>query len=665
MQARLFPRVCLTFGLLTPLSLTTPATADVTLPKLVSDGMVLQREAPVKIWGWADAGEVVRVDFLGEQYRTEAGDGGDWSIILKPTPAGGPHTMRVRGENEIQLQNILLGDVWLASGQSNMEYPINRIAHAFADEIAAVNNPRIRQFQVPQTYDFNVPQADLSGGEWLPATQQHIQNFSAVAYFFADNTQQREQVPIGIINSSLGGSPAEAWVSEETLQQFPAHLAEKKKFEDAQLIESIQRQDRARSDQWYATAAQKDRGLQSGKTPWYAPALDTEGWQTFSVPGYWAEQAGIMEKGVFWLRKTIALPEAQAGEPALLELGRIVDADETWINGHKVGNTTYLYPRRRYQVPAGVLQAGENVIAIRVTNSGGARGGFVEDKPYQLTVGGEQFDLKGQWQFRQSAQMPELESQTFVRWKPAGLYNAMLHPLQNYRIKGALWYQGESNVGRAQEYRKLFPAMIREWRADWQQNAGQDALPFLFVQLANYLEPKADPGDSAWAELRAAQASALSLDDTAMAVTIDAGEWNDIHPLDKKIVGQRLALAAANRVYGHADVVASGPQLASAKFDDEKAVLEFTHTHKGLVAAPCASQCTHSEGNSKLHEFAIAGSDGRYHWANARIVGERVEVWSEQVRQPRSVRYAWADNPAEANLYNGAGLPAAPFQVDQ
>ena len=641
------------------------AVAEVTLPKLVSDGMVLQRNAPVKIWGWADAGEQIQVDFKGEHYRTEANDGGDWSITLKSSPAGGPYSMKVRGENLIAMDNILLGDVWLASGQSNMEYPINRIAHAFADEIAAVDNAHIRQFQVPQTYNFNTPQLDLAGGQWLPATQQHIQNFSAVGWFFANRIQQREQVPIGIINSSLGGSPAEAWVSEATLQQFPQHLTEKRRFENAGLIEQFEREDRSRSDRWYATAAKKDLGLQAGKAPWHAPGLETDGWQTFSVPGYWAEQTGNDKKGIFWLRKSVHLPENLVGKPALLELGRIVDADETWINGEKVGNTTYLYPRRRYAVPEGVLQAGENLIAIRVTNSGGGRGGFVEDKPYQLSVDKQHFDLKGPWQFTQSAEMPQLESQTFVRWKPGGLYNAMLHPLQNYRIKGALWYQGESNVGRAEEYRKLFPALIRDWRQGWQQNAGQSTLPFLFVQLANYLKANNSPTDSAWAELRAAQASALTLADTSMAVTIDAGEWNDIHPLDKKIVGERLALAAENRVYGHEEVASSGPHLQSAEFAEGKVTLAFTHAASGLVASPCTHTCVNREGNSPLYEFALAGRDGRYHWANARIRGNHVEVWSEQVAQPQSVRYAWADNPAGANLYNGAGLPAAPFQVDR
>ncbi|WP_428819154.1 sialate O-acetylesterase [Microbulbifer sp. MCCC 1A16149] len=643
--------------------LTFGASAEVTLPKLVSNGMVLQRDAAVKIWGWADAGEQVRVDFNGRQYQAEADDAGDWSVVLHPTAAGGPYTMDIRAENHIHLKDILLGDVWLASGQSNMEYPINRIAHRFTSEIAAVSNTRIRQFQVPQTYDFNTPLPDLEGGQWLPATQRNIQNFSAVAYFFADHIQQREPVPIGIINSSLGGSPAEAWVSEETLQRFPEHLAEKKKFEDAQLIEKIQREDRARSEQWYAAATQKDRGQQPGKTPWYTPELDTGNWQTFSVPGYWAEQAGIEEKGIFWLRKTIDLPQSLAGKPALLELGRIVDADETWVNGHKVGNTTYLYPRRRYQVPGDLLRAGKNSIAIRVTNSGGARGGFVPDKPYRLSVDGQRFDLRGQWHFKQSAQMPQLPGQTFVRWKPAGLYNAMLHPLQNYRIRGALWYQGESNVGRAQEYAELFPALIRDWRAGWQQGAGQQSLPFLFVQLANFLEPQPAPTESDWAELREAQSAALDLPETAMAVTIDAGEWNDIHPLDKKTVGQRLALAAEKLVYGRENTAASGPRLKSADFTDNKAVLNFAHTQGGLIATPCSNDCNHREAVSPLFEFAIAGTDGKFYWANTRIAGDTVEVWSEQVSNPQTVRYAWADNPAEANLFNGAGLPAAPFQV--
>ncbi|MCX2783048.1 beta galactosidase jelly roll domain-containing protein [Microbulbifer thermotolerans] len=622
------------------------------LPKLISDGMVLQRDAPVKTWGLADAGEAVAVEFNGRHYSTEADDTGHWSVTLKPLPAGGPHTMTIHGENHIELADILVGDVWLASGQSNMEYPISRIAHRFEKEIAAVNNSRIRQFRVPQEYDFNAPRADLESGQWLAASQDNIRDFSAVAYFFAAEIQRKLQVPIGIINSSLGGSPAEAWVSEETLKQFPQHLAEKRKFENPALIEKIQREDRARIDQWYAIAAQKDAGLAEGEVPWFAPQLDTAEWAQLSLPGYWAEPTEEGDNGIFWFRKNLALPEHLAGTAGLLELGRIVDADETYINGRQVGSTSYLYPRRRYPVPAGLLRAGENTITVRVTNTSG-RGGFVKDKPYALTVAGERFDLRGPWHFRRGARMPSLAPQTFVRWKPGGLFNAMLYPLQNYRIKGAIWYQGESNVGRAEEYKKLFPALIRDWRSGWRAQAGQDSLPFLFVQLANFLEPASTPADSAWAELREAQAAALALPDTGMAVAIDAGEWNDIHPLDKKTVGLRLALAARRVAYGEKEGIYFGPQFHSLRAEGDRLIVTFRHTGGGLKP---------SDGGPLRH-FAIAGKDGHFTWARAEILGDTVRLWSEQVPTPTAVRYAWADNPAGTNLYNSADLPAAPFRA--
>ena len=647
--------------------LATGAQAEVRLPTLIGDGIVLQRQAQVKIWGWADAGETVQVNFRGQHYQTEANDSGDWSITLNNLTKGGPYSMTIQGENRISLDDILVGDVWLCSGQSNMEYPISRVAFHYAEEIAQVNNPQIRQFKVPQGYDFKAPQQDLPDGAWLPATQDNIQDFTAVGYFFAAQIQRTEQVPIGLINSSLGGSPAEAWLSEEALKQFPSHLAEKHRFADDDRINKIQSADRIRIEQWYATAARKDAGWKNDEPLWHGANLDTGGWQSMSIPGYWADHAKANNReeplnGVVWFRKEITLPESFAGQPGLLELGRIVDADTTYVNGQKVGNTTYLYPRRRYPVPAGLLQAGKNTIAIRIVNERG-RGGFVEDKPYRLTVGGQTMDLRGDWQYRVGTTMPPLAGQTFVRWKPGGLYNAMLHPLHNYALKGALWYQGESNVGRAQEYQALFPALIENWRTRWQSATGNERLPFLFVQLANFLEASETPQESAWAELREAQASALQLPDTAMAVSIDIGEWNDIHPLDKKTVGQRLALAARKLVYGRKDIVASGPQWASASYNQGEAILSFTHTDGGLQVG--STQIESVQDARPLQGFAIAGSDGQFVRARAEIRGQQIAVWSEQVPSPRAVRYAWADNPAEANLYNGAGLPAAPFRTDK
>lgn len=627
--------------------LSAPLHAEVSLPKLIADGMVLQRETELKIWGWADPGEAVSVQFDGETYSTDADGSGNWQVMLPQQPAGGPHTMEIRGDNTIAIDDILVGDVWLASGQSNMEYPLRRILPPYGEPIELHYTDQIRQFAVPQRYAFKQPQKDLDGGQWQKASAEKLPEFTAVGYFFAERLHAQQGVPIGLINASLGGSPAEAWLSETELKKFPQHYRELQRFKDDALIEKIQRADKKRSDQWYRDVDARDAGLDGDTPVWAKEALDTSGWKTLGVPGYWADTEGEAVNGAVWLRRTFNLPGHLSGRDAVLALGRIVDADTTYINGHKVGNTTYLYPRRRYPVPAELLRAGENTIAIRVLNQRG-RGGFVADKPYQLRFGYKYIDLRGDWQYRIGAQMDPLAGQTFVRWQPSGLYNGMIHPLLNYPVKGAIWYQGESNVGRAAEYKKLFPAMIRDWRNRWHSD-----FPFLFVQLANFLEAKDSPGDSDWARLREAQASALALPDTAMAVTIDIGEWNDIHPLDKKTVGDRLALAAQELAYGESEVTGSGPQFESMKVDGDHVLLAFSDAAGGLVAR-----------GGPPRTFALAGEDRQFHWAEADIVGDRIALHSDRVPNPVAVRYAWADNPDGANLYNSAGLPAAPFRSD-
>lgn len=643
MRIKFKNNLLLALGLVSSASLLpTSASADVRLPKLIGDGMVLQRDAAVKIWGWADPGEEISITFANASFSTETDKSGKWQVALPKLQPGGPYRMQIQGDNRIEVENILVGDVWLASGQSNMEYPMSRVAHHYPQEMQTASNSEIRQFQVPQRYDFKAPQEDLSGGEWKSVNRENLPEFSAVAYFFAKQIHAKEQVPIGILNTSLGGSPAEAWVSEETLKQFPQHYKELQRFKDDSLIKKIESTDRKHIEAWYREIDHND----SGYKRWNVEKLDTSDWQTMTVPGYWADTELGRANGVVWFRKIIDVPESMAGKPATLVLGRMVDADTTYVNGKKVGNTTYLYPRRRYTVPAGVLKKGENSIAIRLINSSG-RGGFVPDKSYALISGEQRLDLRGQWQYRLGARMEPLGSQTFVRWKPTGLYNAMIHPLNNYRIKGALWYQGESNVGRAKEYKKLFPAMINNWREDRQQ-----PFPFLFVQLANFQEAKATPTDSEWARLREAQASALALPHTGMVTAIDLGEWNDIHPLDKKSVGDRLALGARKIAYGEKDLIASGPTFKSVRKKNNR--LELNFDQSGLEV----------RGESKLSGFAIAGEDKKFVWANALIDGGKVVVWSDEVTSPVAVRYAWADNPDSANLYNREGLPAAPFRTD-
>jgi sialate O-acetylesterase len=622
--------------------------SQVRLPRLIADGMVLQRDSPLKIWGWAAAGENVTVQFRDSAYQTAANAAGEWEITLAPLKAGGPYPMTIRASNTLTLQDILIGDVWICSGQSNMELPMRRVRPLYEQEIARADNPDIRYFEVPKQYDFNEARKDLPSGQWQKTTPAQVLSFSAVAYFFANELYETYGVPIGLINTSLGGSPVEAWMSEPALDAFPEHLREAYRFRDTALIQQIERQDQARIRAWYAELNRKDPGLRNPQQTWYNPAVNTSRWARMEIPGYWANTSLGPVNGSVWFRKDISLPASAAGQPARLNLGRIVDADSVFVNGRFVGTTGYQYPPRWYDIPAGILKSGKNTIVVRVINERDT-GGFVPDKPYTLTVGNQTIDLKGSWQYRPGAAMEPLASQTFIRWKPMGLYNAMISPLLNYRMKGVIWYQGESNADRPEEYRSLFPGMIRDWRKQWNQRD----FPFLFVQLANFMEASNQPSESNWALLREAQSNALTLPNTGMAVTIDVGECNDIHPLNKKDVGHRLALAARKVAYGE-EIAYAGPRYESMKIDRDKIILTFTNTAGGLRA----------KGDSLRH-FAIAGPDQPFVWANARIEGNTVVVWSEKVPDPVAVRYAWADNPQTANLYNADGLPAAPFRTDR
>ncbi|MFW6347945.1 MAG: sialate O-acetylesterase [Cyclonatronaceae bacterium] len=609
--------------------------------RLISDGMVLQRNQPLELRGEATPETDVLLQFREQTYTGRADQHGRWKIALPPMSAGGPFMMEFTDEHDgyYRVENIMLGDVWIASGQSNMELPMRRVQPLYRQELAEDHFPDIRHFEVPKRYDFDMANEDLPGGRWRAATTQNLPELSAVAHFFSRHLHQHEGVAIGIINASLGGSPAEAWMSESALESFPAHYAEAQRFKNDDLITKIEAADQARAASWYAEAERQDNGPEAGHT-----------WHHMQVPGYWADQPETGEvNGIAWFRRTIDLPESMAGKPMKLELGRIVDADSTFINGQFVGNTTYQYPPRWYEVPAGVLDEGENTITVKVINPAG-RGGFFYDKPYELTSETDTLDLRGRWEYRITAEMPPLEPQTFIRWKPLGLYNAMIAPIQFYGARGVIWYQGESNTGRPAEYASLFPAMIQDWR----EGFAQEELPFLFVQLANFMKPAGQPQESNWAQLRASQEAALRLPQTGMAVTIDIGEWNDIHPLNKKDVGERLALSARHVAYGE-DLVHSGPLYEAMRIENDRIMISFSNTGSGLIT---------SDGGPPAH-VAIAGVDGDFVWAEATIEDNELVVWSPQVPEPRHVRYAWADNPESANLYNAEGLPAAPFRTDR
>ncbi len=619
------------------------------LPKLVSDGMVLQRNSEVKIWGWAKPEETVQVHFFGENYTATTSNKGEWEVKLSELKPGGPHNMQIISTDTIMLNNILIGDVWVCSGQSQMDIDMNRVSPLYEKEIRNAGNENIRYFAVPTAYDFNAPQKDLPSGKWESISQENILRVSAIAYFFADELYRQYQIPIGIIRSSLGGSPAEAWMSEDAIKEFPNHYQEAQKFKDSDYIRQIEETDRQNSAGWYAELNRNDEGYKNPVMTWHQPGLDDSNWAEMEIPGYWADENLGPVNGVVWFRKTIELPAELAGKPARLNLGRIVDADSVFVNGTFVGSVSYQYPPRRYQIPEIVMAEGKNTIVVRVVSNSG-RGGFVPDKPYELLIDDTKIDLKGKWRYRLGADMEPAPEQTFVRWKPTGLFNGMISPLANFAIKGVIWYQGESNTDRPDEYARLFPAMIENWRKKW--NRGD--FPFLFVQLHNYMESHDYPTESIWARTREAQMEALKIPNTAMAVAIDLGEWNDIHPLNKKDVAKRLALAARKTVYNETNVVASGPLFQSVEIKGKKAIVTFSNVGGGLVA----------QGSQKLKHFAVAGKDKKFVWAKAKIKRDKVIVWNPDIRNPVAVRYAWADNPEKANLYSREGMPAAPFRTD-
>lgn len=630
--------------------------AEVKLPVLISDGMVLQRDAKVPVWGWADPGEQITLSFNGKTYKAITAKDGKWSIELPKMKAGGPFTMRISGKNSVEIDDILIGDVWLCTGQSNMVHQLDIHDVRYAEEIATADNPEIRHFKVPTTPAISGPQKDLEGGEWQKAVGEEIRPFSAVAYFFAKKIYERYHIPIGLINASVGGTPIEAWIPQEGYTDYPEILKIIEENKDTAFV-NAQRQNRPQREE--SAEEETDKGLMG--TPWYSNDFTPKNWRRISIPGYWEDQ-GIRDlNGTVWYRREVEIPESMTGKKARLFMGRIVDADEVYINGVLVGNKTYQYPQRRYEVPDTLLKAGKNNFTIKVTNYNG-KGGFVPDKPYYIFTEQDTVDLKGYWQYKVGEVFKPFDRSAFANRdsgarvrrinpqnEPTALYNGMIAPYKQLPVKGILWYQGESNTGNPKAYEGYMAALISGLRSV----LDQPEAPFIYAQLPNFMDVSYLPSESNWAELREAQLKALKNPNTAMTVNIDLGEWNDIHPDNKKDVGERMALAGLKLAYGE-DLVYSGPIYESSTVEAGKVILKFKHTGSGLV----------SNDGEPLSEFALAGEDGKFVWANAKIEGDHVIVWSDEVAEPKYLRYAWADNPDNPNLYNKEGLPASPFRTE-
>ena len=621
------------------------------LHPLFSDSMVLQRDLACPVWGWTTPGQKVTVSMAGKTAEATADDTGRWLVKLGPFPAGGPHELTVSGPETVTLKDVLVGDVWICSGQSNMQWAVGGVVNA-QQEIATADHPQIRLFGVPTVVAFE-PQETVNG-QWQVCSPQTIPGFTAVGYFFGRKLNEDLKVPIGLINASWGGTIAEAWTSGEALKTMP---------DFAPAVDALERLV-ADQKQLQATFEEQMKGWWAKNDPGSAtdpgradPALDASAWKTMDVPQNW-ESAGLADfDGVVWFRKEVEVPAAWQGQEVVLHLGPIDDRDTTWVNGVEVGATDAYDKPRDYHLPAAALKPGRNVIAVRVLDTGGA-GGF-RGKPEEMRLeavdvkeGGD-LSLAGPWLYQDSTPLAKasplpqrLESNPN---QVSVLYNAMIAPLVPFGIKGAIWYQGESNADRAEQYARLLPTLIQDWRARF----GVGDFPFLIAQLANFMAVDAEPKDDPWPNLRWSQwRTTQALPNVGMACIIDLGDANDIHPRNKQDVGARLALAARAIGYGQ-KVEYSGPVYKSLTVEGTKARLTFDHLGGGLVVK-----------GDQLQGFAIAGEDKVFVWADAAVEGNAVVVSSPEVAKPVAVRYAWGNNPV-CNLYNQAGLPAVPFATDK
>ncbi len=642
----------LTFAALLTLVATAPAQTAAPTPaakplpfvsSLFGDNMVLQRGKSNPIWGWSVPGGQVTVSIHGEKASAVAGADHRWQVRLQPPPTGGPYTLQIDGATEhLVLKNVLVGDVWLCGGQSNMQFPL-RGALDGADAVKTANYPDIRFFSVDAHPAYH--HTDNVSGVWKVVSPDTANDVSAVAYYFAKRVQQDIHVPIGLVVDALGGTPAEAWTSAEALRplhDFDVPMAEVQRLAAANAPEYGNY-----VMHWYD---EYDVGL---KEKWQDPATEDSSWKTVEIPGGFAALGVPETPAVAWFRKEIMLPDPLPAGHASLHLGSIERMDTVYVNGQMVGGSAWVENPRVYPIHEGVLKPGRNLIAIRVLKTKPVGGFLGKPEELHLQLGDTtNIALAGAWKGKLSvvARPPVTLPIAYENWPvmPTVLYQGMLAPVAPLAITGALWYQGEQNTERGFQYRRLLPVMI----ADWRRLFGQGNFPFYIVSLPAFEHRSDTPKDDAWAETRESQAlAAAATPNTCLVVTIDTGDPDNLHPKDKEPVGDRLARCALQKQYGEA-IASSGPTLASVDRLPDSIRLHFTHADGGLVV----------KGPS-LGEFSVAGADHTWHWADARIEGDTVIVSSPTVPHPLEVRYAWQANPA-ATLFNGAGLPAGPFRTD-
>ena len=629
---------------------------NLVLSPLFSDGMVIQHGTAFPIRGYSSS--AVSVTFLGKTWQSQVGADGKWQVILDPVQAGGPFTMDIESaETKICIRDIYSGDVWLCAGQSNMELPMQRLKDNYPEEWTAETFPPIRQFKAPQEWDFSGPREELSGGSWAAATAETLHEFSGTAWFFAKYLYEKYHLPIGLICTAWGGTPIEAWMSREALAAFPEKITQGEQYASPTVCKEIGTKNEAVLQEWEERLIREDEGL---KGEWQNPEtiLSSSGWNDITLPGDFAEAGpgadGLLSNfcGVIWLCREFEAKADFAAQGARVWLGTIVDADTVYINGVEIGNTAYRYPPRKYRTPIGLLREGKNRIAIRVTCVNG-QGGITRDKPFRVFSDQGCVELAGTWKYRIGVKAPPRPEVFFFQRQPMGPFNAMIAPILKLPLRGIIWYQGESNDGSPDEYEALFKAMIQDWR----NKSGQAYLPFLFVQLPIFGSPAENDETASWAIIREAQSAALSLPATGMAAGLDLGEWNDLHPLNKKEAGRRLFLAAERVVFKNENAPAS-PTCREVQLRGNRVFLTFDNCGIGLVARETPYVSVVADGKQGACRLLT-----RLPAKIERPDTLSVDISSIKNKKTKRILYAWANNPKDRQLYNGEGLPVFPFKV--